>query len=178
MAARYDGFAPQEQMAMEQAFRVMQTASTKAKTALLGGDLTAYRKWFEANGTTQLMKVSTIVNELDQAINQRPITFAKLDRAGVNVNTNNLCAYVFLIKAGQYNAHFGSGMRIMVVWKTHVGNTFSYLAQTMYHELSHKVGSTTDHNYDEQNCLSFAKNAPGTASTNAENYNLFMREFV
>src|ERR1700704_3563146 len=98
MAAKYDGFDPQEVIAMDQAFRLMQTASGKAKAALLGAaNLTAYRKCFEAAGTAQLMKVSTIVNEIDQAINQRPITFAKLDRAGVNVNTDNLCAYVFLI---------------------------------------------------------------------------------
>lgn len=178
MAARYDGFAPQEVAAMEQAFRMMQSGSGKAKTALLGANLTAYRKCFEAAGTTQLMKVSTIVNEIDQAINQRPITFAKLDRPGVNANTDNLCAYVFLIKSGQYAAHFGSGMRIMVVWKTHVGNTYSYLAQTMYHELSHKVGSTQDHNYNEQACLNFSKSAPATAATNAENYNLFLREYL
>jgi hypothetical protein len=94
------------------------------------------------------------------------------------VNTKNLCAYVFLIQAGQYMAHFGSGMRILVVWKTHVGNTFAYLAQTMYHELSHKVGSTQDHNYDEQMCATFAQNAPATAATNAENYNLFLREYL
>jgi hypothetical protein len=178
MAAKYDGFAPQEVTAMDQAFRMMQAASSKAKTALLGGNLTAYRKWFEAANTAQLMKVSTIVNEIDQAIAQRPITFAKLDRPGVNTNTDNLCAYVFLIRAGQYAAHFGSGMRIMVVWKTHVGNTYSYLAQTMYHELSHKVGSTQDHNYNEQTCLNFAKTVPATAATNAENYNLFLREFI
>jgi hypothetical protein len=178
MPAKYDGFAPAEVTAMEQAFRMLQTASGKATSALLRADLTAYRKWFEATGSTQLMKVSTIVNEIDQAIAGRPITFAKLDRPGVNVNTDNLCAYVFLIRSGQYAAHFGSGMRIMVVWKTHVGNTYSYLAQTMYHELSHKVGSTQDHNYDERACQGFASSAPATAATNAENYNLFLREYL
>ena len=78
---------------------------------------------------------------IDQALAHRPITFAKLDRAGVNVNTDNLCAYVFLVRTGQHLAHFGSGMRIMVVWKTHAKNMDSYLAQTIYHELSHKVGT-------------------------------------
>lgn len=178
MAAKYDGFAPQEVAVMERAFRLMQSASGKAKTALLGGNLTAYRKWFDATGTAHLMKVSSIVNEIDQAITSRPITFAKLDRPGVNVNTDNLCAYVFLVRSGQYLTHFGSGMRIMVVWKTHLNNPSSYLAQTMYHELSHKVGSTQDHNYHEDTCLGFAKTAPGTAATNAENFNLFLREYI
>jgi hypothetical protein len=178
MAAKYDGFAPAEIVVMDRAFRLMQRASSKAKTALLGGDLTAYRKCFEAAGATQLMKVSTVVNEIDQAIAQRPMTFAKLDRDGVNVNTNGLCAYVFLIRSGQYAAHVGSGMRIMVVWKTHANKTDSYLAQTMYHELSHKVASTEDRNYNEQVCLGFARTAPGTAASNAENYNLFLREYM
>ncbi|MGH9794527.1 MAG: M35 family metallo-endopeptidase [Candidatus Acidiferrales bacterium] len=178
MPVRYDGFSQPEQAAMERAFQLMRTASGKAKQALLGGDLTAYRKWFDTSGNAHVMKVASIVNEMDQAINNRPITFAKLDRKGVNVNTKSLCAYVFLIQAGQYMAHFGSGMRIMVVWKTHVGNTFSYLAQTMYHELSHKVGGTTDHNYDEQTCAVFAQNSPATAVTNAENFNLFLREYL
>lgn len=178
MPARYDGFSQPEQAAMERAFQLMKEASAKARKALLGADLTAYRKWFDSTGNAHLMKVASIVNEIDQAINSRPITFAKLDRAGVRANTENLCAYVFLIRAGQFHAHFGSGMRIMVVWKTHVGNTYSYLAQTMYHELSHKVGGTNDHNYDEQACLNFAKTAPAIAATNAENFNLFLREYL
>ncbi len=178
MPARYDGFSASEQAAMQRAFNFMNIASRKAKQDLLRGDLTAYRKWFDANGTAHLMKVASIVNEIDQAITTRPITFAKLDRPGVNANTKNLCAYVFLVRAGQSYAHFGSGMRIMVVWKTHAGNTYSYLAQTMYHELSHKVGSTRDHNYDEQTCSGFAKTAPDTAATNAENFNLFLREYL
>jgi hypothetical protein len=124
------------------------------------------------------MKVATIVNEVDQAIIGRPITFAKLDRPGVHAKTKGLCAYVFLVQDGQFMAHFGSGMRVMVVWKTHVGNTFQYLAQTMYHELTHKVGSTTDHNYDEQTCLGFPQTAPAMAVNNAENYNLFLREYL
>jgi hypothetical protein len=178
MAAKYDGYAPAEVMVMDRAFMLMQRASSKARTALLGGDLTAYRKCFEAAGTAQLMKVSSVVNEIDQAISQRPITFAKLDRDGVNVDTKGLCAYVFLVRSGQYLAHFGSGMRIMVVWKTHANKSDSYLAQTMYHELSHKVASTRDHNYNEPLCLGFSKTAPATAASNAENYNLFLREYM
>src|SRR5262245_16010727 len=104
---------------MEQAFGVMKAASARARAALLGGNLDAYRRWFEASGATQTMKVATIVNEVDAAINGRPITFAKLDRPGVNVNTNHLCAYVFLVRSGEFLHHVGSGMRILVVWHTH-----------------------------------------------------------
>ncbi len=178
MPARYDGFSAPEQVAMDRAFQIMKFASRKASTALLGGDLTAYRKWFEASNTAQLMKVATIVKQVDLAINTRSITFAKLDRPGMHVKTKGLCAYVWLVRTGQGVAHFGSGMRVLVVWKTHVGEKLSYLAQTMYHEISHKVGSTSDHDYDEATCAGFAQSAPAKAATNAENYNLFLREYV
>jgi hypothetical protein len=177
MPARYDGFTAAEQATMDRAFQRLRQASSKARAALLKGDLTAYRKWFDTSGQAHLMKVATVVNEIDAAITSRPITFAKLDRTGVNVDTNGLCAYVFLIKAGKYHAHFGSGMRILVVWKTHAGD-LNELVQTMYHELSHKVGSTHDHNYNKQTCAGYAINAPAKAVTNAENYNLFLREYM
>jgi hypothetical protein len=44
----------------------------------------------------------------------------------------------------------------------------------MYHELSHKVGSTDDKNYDESTCRGYASNNPAMAVRNAENYNLFL----
>jgi hypothetical protein len=155
----------------------MRVASAKARAALLGGNLTAYRKWFEANGTTQVMKVGSIVKEVDDAILGRPITFAKLDRPGVNVKTSGLCAYVWMLRSGQFTHHVGSGMRILVVWKTHAGEDASYLSETMYHELTHKVGSTTDVVYDRDQCLQLAKDRPQDAARNAENYNRFLSEF-
>lgn len=174
---RFDGFSDGEQAFMLQAFYRMKTASSRARTALLNADLKAYRKWFEASGTTQVMKVATIVNEVDSAINGRPITFAKLDRPGVSADTSGLCAYVFLVRSGQFLHHAGSGMRIMVVWQTHAGGDVTYLSETMYHELTHKVGSTTDLAYDQGLCLRMAIDRPADAARNAENYNLFLSEF-
>ncbi|MGE3175742.1 MAG: M35 family metallo-endopeptidase [Planctomycetota bacterium] len=179
MAAKYDGFTTFEQQQMANAFQRMQRASAAAKKALLGGDLAAFQKWFDGTGkNAHLMKVSTIVNEVDQAILSRPITFAKLDRPGVRVDTRNLCGYVWLIQQGGQAFHVGTGMRIMVVWSTHIGQSVDYMAQTMYHELTHKVGSTNDSNYNEQACLGYAKTAPHMAANNAENFNLFLREYL
>lgn len=178
MPGSYDGFSQHEKNQMDRAFNMMKAASAEATNALLGGDLTAYRKWFEAGDNKHLMKVATTVKAIDQAIKTRPITFAKLDRPGMRVDTAGLCAYVWLIKSGQSRIHVGSGMRILVVWKTHVNDTFSYLAQTMYHELSHKVASTFDHAYDEHRCRGFCSTAPKTAISNAENFNLFLREYL
>jgi hypothetical protein len=179
MPVTFDGFADREKIVMMEAFKLLKRSSSAARQSLLGGDLTAYHKWFEESGrNAHLMKVASIVNEVDQAIGGRPITFAKLDRPEVNVNTKNLCAYVWMIRQGGQSFHVGSGMRILTVWKTHANMPLDYLAQTMYHELTHKVGSTTDVNYSEQTCLDFAKNAPQSAVQNAENYNLFLREFM
>lgn len=179
MPVRFDGFSDREKIYMMEAYRVLRRGSAAARAALLRGNLTAYRKWFDGSGSAaHLMKVATIVNEVDQALITRPITFAKLDRPGLNVNTRNLCAYVWLIRSGGQVFHVGSGMRILVVWSTHANASLGYLAQTMYHELTHKVGSTDDVNYNKQTCLGFAKTAPQTAVKNAENYNLFLREFL
>jgi hypothetical protein len=179
MPAKFDSFAPNEEVFMQQAFTEMQTASAKATAALLGGDITAYRKWFDGAGSNaQLMKVATNVKGINEAILTRPITFAKLDRKGVNVNTNNLCAYVFLVQSGQFVHHQGTGMRILVVWKTHATQDTNYLAQTMYHELAHKVGGVADLNYDVDTCLQYALTVPANAANNAENYNRFLGEFL
>ena len=48
----------------------------------------------------------------------------------------------------------------------------------MYHELSHKVGGTDDLSYDENVFRNFAANNPQNAALNAEDYNLFLREFL
>jgi len=173
----YDGFSDREKGFVSQAFAQMRLASAKARAALLSGDLKAYRKWFEANGNTQVMKVATIVKEVDDAILGRPITFAKLDRPGVNVNTGGLCAYVWLVRSGQFTHHVGSGMRILVVWSTHANQDLKYLCETMYHELTHKVGSTDDIAYDRDQCLRLAIDRPQDAARNAENYDRFLGEY-
>jgi hypothetical protein len=179
MPANFDGFSQDEVHFMNAAYQKMKAASGAAKRDLMGGKLDNYRKWFDGTGgAAHIMKVASIVNEVDSAINSRPITFAKLDRPGVNVNTNGLCAYVFLVRSGQFVHHVGSGMRILVVWKTHATRGLGYLAQTMYHELTHKVGSTTDLAYDRGACAGFAKSNPGSAVRNAENYNLFLGEYL
>ncbi len=179
MAARFEGFSQKEEIFMSAAFMRMKTASASAKRDLLGGNLTNYRKWFDGTGSAaHVMKVATIVNEVDSAIQSRPITFAKLDRPGVNVNTSKLCAYVFLVRSGQFLHHVGSGMRVLVVWKTHASHELEYLVQTMYHELTHKVGSTTDLTYSKAECLSNARTNPSAAVRNAENYNWFLSEYL
>ena len=157
----------------------LQRASTIGSRALLEGDLTAYRKWFDGTGkNAQLMKVSTNVKGIQSALMSWPLTFAKLDRPGVNVKTRDLCAYVFLVKSGQFSHHVGSGMRILVVWRTHAGSDLGYLTQTMYLELAHKVGGVDDLDYEEAVCAQYARTAPQNAANNAENYNLFLREYL
>lgn len=180
MPVNFDGFTPNENVYMMEAFKLLQRGSARARQSLLSGDLSAFTKWFDATGNkAHLMKVSTIVNEVDQAISGRPITFAKLDRPGVNVDTRSLCGYVFLIRSGEQVFHVGSGMRIMVVWSSHENADLGYLAQTMYHELTHKVGNTDDSGgYDERQCRQYATVAPHRAVRNAENYNLFLREYL
>jgi hypothetical protein len=73
--------------------------------------------------------------------------------------------------------HVGTGMRILVVWKTHASNDLNYLSETMCHELTHKIGSTTDIVYNRAHRQQLTAQRPADAARNAENYNLFLSEF-
>jgi hypothetical protein len=73
--------------------------------------------------------------------------------------------------------HVGSGMRILLVPRTH-GGRINDLAETMYHELSHKVGGTRDITYSINQCKANARSDPQQAALNAENYNRFLGEFI
>lgn len=177
MPARFDGFSVPAQQKLISAFSLMQKASSAAKRDLLGGKLDAYKKWFDGTGkNAHLMKVATIVNEIDSAIIGRPITFANAQDNSKDQSTKGLCGYVFLIRTAQGAAHFGSGMRVLLVPRSH--GSIDDMVQTMYHELSHKVGSTKDITYSEDQCEQNAKTKPELATTNAENFNLFVREYL
>jgi hypothetical protein len=176
MTVRFDGFQQGDVASLTQAFQAMQRASAKAKRDLMGGKLNAYRKWFDGTGkNAHLMKVASIVNEIDQAITSRGITFANAE--GNSRDKKGLCGYVWLVRTQQGVVHFGSGMRVLLVPRTH-GGSIKDLAETMYHELSHKVGSTKDITYNAGQCEQNAKTNPLNASTNAENFNLFLREYL
>ena len=48
----------------------------------------------------------------------------------------------------------------------------------MYHELTHKCGGTKDITYKESTCRQNATSSPQLAAVNAENYNLFLRDYL
>lgn len=199
MPANFEGFSLPDQQRMIAAYTLMKQASKKARAALLSGDLTAYKKWFEGGDTKHLMKVASIVSEIDDAIAQRPITFVNATGNAVHRDQQHLCGYVWMtrtqmgsqgvghtVQGGKAvptqgwdltKAHNGSGMRVMVVPKTHNGDVGN-LAETLYHELSHKVGGTWDVTYSRGTCAANATSNPGQAVSNAENFNLFIAEYL
>jgi hypothetical protein len=186
MPINFDGFSVPVRQHLIAAVMVLKSASAKAKTALLGGDLAAFQKWFDGTGSnTHLMKVATIVKEIDDAILSRKITFADATGNQIHKDSGSLCGYVWMMRGGANDGtsavrpliHAGSGMRILMVPKTH-NNDINDLAATMYHELSHKVGGTTDLSYSVPVCLEYARTDPQKAALNAENYNRFFEEFI
>lgn len=184
MTIRFDGFSVPEQQRLIAAVTVLKNASAKAKAALLAGDLTHFQKWFDGTGNNaHLMKVATIVKEVDEALQKRSITFANATGNSVDKDNGGLCGYVWLIRnQGSGDAfsgafHAGSGMRVLMVPKTHNGN-INDLAETMYHELTHKVGGTQDITYHVDTCLENARSNPQQAALNAENYNRFLGEYI
>jgi len=74
---KFDGFSIPENQKLIASVMVLKSASAKAKLALLSGDLTHFRTWFDGTErNAHLMKVSSIIKEIDDAIRNRPITFA------------------------------------------------------------------------------------------------------
>jgi hypothetical protein len=70
--------------------------------------------------------------------------------------------------------HTGSGMRMYLGYQTVMSATIDHLelVQTIYHELSHKVIGTNDHEYGRNE--SKALIADGRAIKNADNYGYFL----
>lgn len=180
MSIKFEGFSSGDMPRLEGAMMLLIAGSRKAKQALLSGDLAAYQKWFDGTGkNAHLAKVATIVKEIDDALSTRQITFVNATGNKIHRDQAGLCGYVFLISTSQGlpAAHFGSGMRVMMVPKTHNGNVGD-LAETMYHELAHKIGGVRDLTYNKDTCLANALNDPRSAADNAENYNRFFGEFT
>jgi hypothetical protein len=180
---KFDGFSVPDRQRLIASVMVLKSTSKKAKTAMLSRDLTYYYKWFDGTGkNAHLMKVASIIKEIDEAINYRPITFANATGNAIDRGEAGLCGYVWLIRnrgAGDKfseSVHVGSGMRVLLVPRTH-GGKINDLAETMYHELSHKVGGTKDITYDHKKCLDNALKKPQLAALNAENYNKFFSEY-
>jgi hypothetical protein len=67
-------------------------------------------------------------------------------------------------------------MRVLMVPKTHDGN-INDLAETMYHELTHKMGGQ-DNACQVDVCLENARSNPQQAALNAGNYNRFLGEYI
>jgi hypothetical protein len=71
-------------------------------------------------------------------------------------------------------AHAGSGMRLYLGYQTLMAPRVDDLdlIQSIYHELTHKVLATNDHDYGEEPCKSLISD--GRALENADNYGFFL----
>lgn len=81
--------------------------------------------------------------------------------------------------AEPFAAHVGSGLRV------HLGERFFHpskttidRANTIYHELSHKLLRTVDHVYSAQLCLELARTNPEEALWNADNWAWYAINFL
>lgn len=197
MTVILEGFTRRDKHCVSQALRRMHIASKKATQALLSRDLRAYRKWFEAGtGVKHLMKVASIVHEIDKAIAPRGSRMIRLVNGPAKSWEPGLGGYVWRqltafadqgVGTGPNGeptqgwdlgyAHVGSGMRIMIYPGCH-GN-IPALVETLYHEISHKIGGTVDSIEDDPIlCAQCAINDSVRAVSNAANYSLFLSEFL
>lgn len=182
---------------MAESLRRMRRASNKATRALLSGKLEAYRKWFEAGtGVKHLMKVASIVHAIDRAIAPRGSKKIRLVNGSPREWQPGLGGFTHLeptklgnqgvgtLPNGQptqgWDLAFspGSDMRIFVFPGVH--QNIPDLVETLYHELSHKIGGTWDSiNEDVPGlCAQCAITDSVRAVNNAANYSFFLRDFL
>lgn len=106
-----------------------------------------------------------------------------LDKALTKSEMSGVFGYAFPVKndcAGKDNPlfHVGSGMRIYLgpqFFST--GDNWERL-QTVYHELTHKVLGTNDHEYGPKACRELATLDPQKAMINADNYGYFVTSLL
>jgi len=127
------------------------------------------------DGSNRRVRVKVDPQNLDnpQSLMDTPYSQAVMDNAGAWVHT--LPGTGAPCKPGEY--HVGSGMRV-ILGKAFPAFTNKYeRAGCIYHELTHKVLGTNDHEYDETKCKNMALTNIAKAMKNANNYYYFIKEF-
>lgn len=127
------------------------------------------------DGSNRRVRVKVDPQNLDnpQRLMNKPYSKAVMDGAGAWVHT--LPGTGAPRKPGEY--HVGSGMRI-ILGKAFSSFTTKYQrAGVIYHELTHKVLGTNDHNYKIKECKALASKNTPKAMKNANNYYFFIKEF-
>ena len=137
------------------------------------------REWFGLSPATDpshaqlLMGVSEKIKACNTAIRTSPITL--VNRPDIMMNHVPVGQQVY----GYVWGHLaGSGYRIVLgKWFTADPDQFE-AAETIYHELTHKVCKTVDHAYGVANCRALAVSNPRQAVENADNFGYFMKSYL
>jgi hypothetical protein len=192
---KFDGISTAKQRQLTQA---RDDAARLAAMFNAGTHRALLIEWFGAGADTDgglLANLRLMQTILDDSM--RTVTFVERTHGSLQVNYNpdniaqppvlmppgspaaglaGTAAYAFPTDArGQSETkfHVGSGMRI------YIGPTFGTRnqtedAQTVYHEMTHKVLGTNDHAYDPNPCRALALADPASARKNADNYAYFV----
>jgi peptidyl-Lys metalloendopeptidase len=137
------------------------------------------REWFGLSPASNpshaqlLMGVTEKIRQFNKAITGNPITL--VNRPDIMMNHvpigQQVYGYVWTHRAG-------SGYRIVLgKWFTADPDQYE-AAQTIYHELTHKVAHTVDHAYGVEKCRKLASAEPRKAVENADNFGYFMKSYL
>lgn len=143
-----------------------------------------FRYWFGALNQQSYNHVSGGLQQLHQALQSSGLTFVlREDIVNHYVNnedplgdmiegksTENVYGYVWGHQAG-------SGYRVVLCNQFLQDPTPLEAAQTMYHELTHKVLKTKDHGYGRDKSHGFATHDQEKALTNADNWGYYVVSF-
>lgn len=175
----FEGFDEKQLTYAKQAWMRAAEGSSRAARGILQfkkkDDAAKIRRWFGLSPQSNpshaqlLMVAATKAQEVNKAITTRPITLAY--RPNLSARHQEVYGYVWDHLAG-------SGFRI-ILGKWFMCDPDPYEAsQTIYHELTHKVCKTEDHEYGVQDCLALASTNPRKAVENADSYGYFMKNYL
>jgi hypothetical protein len=137
------------------------------------------REWFGLSPASNpshaqlLMGLSEKIKACNTAIKANPITL--VNRPDIMMNHVPIGQQVY----GYVWGHVaGSGYRIVLgKWFTADPDQYE-AAQTIYHELTHKVSKTKDHCYGVTLCRQLAVSDPRKAVENADNLGYYMKSYL
>lgn len=135
------------------------------------------RKVTFVDGTNRQIRIKMNPNNINDYPSWLPEPRTEEEKKKAKEEVKSIEAWVYPLPGGARRHgtyHVGSGFRLILGPTIFFAGTPQSHAATIYHELTHKILGTNDHYY-EDDCKGVPRNV---AITNADNYCLFIREYM
>lgn len=199
--AAFEGFSPPQLMKARRAWDNAKRSAGKALASVKNFDqpneILRITRWFgltpkrDPRHAQLLMAVQGKIADINNAFMTKPITLVY--RPAIQVKHIPANHYAPLVNAvlddgtlfngrnvyGYVHQHLaGSGYRVVLGRYFLIDRSPNEDAQTIYHELTHKVANTVDHKYGVEECEKLARSDPMKACQNADSFGYFAKSLM